>query len=242
MKAYDPDLAYIHDAGHGDFARQAAPGLLALLHKQGVDSGLVVDLGCGSGIWAERLCRAGHDVLGVDISAAMIALARKRAPAARFQVGSLLEVDLPACAAVTSIGECVNYLFDTGNSLKKLTRLFRRVHASLQAGGVFIFDVLQPGHERGRPGRRFRVGDDWAVLVDIQEDEERGLITRKITSFRQTGKLYRRDSEVHRLRTFRGSEVARALREVGFRVRRLRGYGDLTFTGNHIAFVAVKFA
>src|SRR5262249_54099196 len=101
--AYGDDLAYTHDVGHGDFARRAAPGVLALLTRSGITGGLVVDLGCGSGIWARILTNAGYDVLGVDYSAAMIALARRHAPKAKFCHGSYLDADLPPCDAVTSI-------------------------------------------------------------------------------------------------------------------------------------------
>jgi len=78
MSGYGADLAYIHDAGFGDFARKSAPGLLAILRQAGIRGGLVVDLGCGSGIWAAELTRRGYDVLGIDISRAMIRLARAR--------------------------------------------------------------------------------------------------------------------------------------------------------------------
>ena len=99
----------MHDSGHGDFARDAAPGLLALLHAAGVRDGLVADLGCGSGVWAAALLDAGYDVLGIDQSEALLEIARRRAPAARFVHGSLYETALPPCAAVTSISECVTY-------------------------------------------------------------------------------------------------------------------------------------
>ena len=80
MAGYDADLAFVHDVGFGTFSEKAGPGLIALLEKRGIDRGLVVDLGCGSGIWAAEASRAGYDVLGIDQSEAMIALARKRAP------------------------------------------------------------------------------------------------------------------------------------------------------------------
>src|SRR5215218_7480954 len=99
---YGPDLAHVHDVAFGDWARDAAPFVLARLREAGIEDGLVVDLGCGSGIWA-----AG--VLGVDGSAEMLALARSRAPGARLRRGSLHEVELPPCVAVTAVGECVNY-------------------------------------------------------------------------------------------------------------------------------------
>src|SRR5262245_26473393 len=65
---YREDLAYIHDVGFSAFALQAAPGLLALLRRGGVTQGLVVDLGCGTGLWAAELLRAGYQVLGVDVA------------------------------------------------------------------------------------------------------------------------------------------------------------------------------
>ena len=77
--AYARDLAEIHDAGYAEFSATAAPGLLRRLRRAGIGSGLVVDLGCGSGIWARALTDAGYDVLGVDPSAAMLRIARRRA-------------------------------------------------------------------------------------------------------------------------------------------------------------------
>ena len=41
-------------------------------------------------------------------------------------VAVLLSVKLPACAAVTAIGEVLNYAFDWRNNLAELRRLFRR--------------------------------------------------------------------------------------------------------------------
>src|SRR5438128_5024907 len=104
MNGYGDDLAYIHDVGFGWFATGAAPGLLEILRQHGVDQGHVVDLGCGSGLWARELVRAGYGVTGIDQSAAMLRLARQRAPAARFNKGSFLSVKLPSCDALTSMG------------------------------------------------------------------------------------------------------------------------------------------
>jgi SAM-dependent methyltransferase len=223
---YREDLAYIHDTGFGFFADGAAPGLLALLRRCSVTRGLVVDLGCGSGLWARELVRAGYEVLGVDYSAAMIALARKKVPQASFVQASYLKVRLPPCDAVTSVGECLNFQFDRHGE-GELAALFGRVHAALRPGGVFVFDVVEPGrYPPGIPTRVYRTGDDWATLVEIEEDDERQVLTRHITSFRRVGKLYRRSEEVHRLRLFRAAALAEELARAGFRVRTLRGYGD----------------
>ena len=109
MTAYKDNLAYIHDVGFGFFARGAAPALLEILRQRGLTKGLVVDLGCGSGLWAHALVDADYDVLGIDISAAMIDIARQRVPEGDFRPGSFLQATLPPCEAVTALGEIFNY-------------------------------------------------------------------------------------------------------------------------------------
>lgn len=238
---YSDDVAYIHHVGFGSFARDAAPGILEILRHRDITGGLVVDLGCGSGLWARELTDAGFDVLGIDISAPMIALARKNAPLARFRKSSYLNARLPKCSAITSLGECLAYLFDTSNSRKQLARLFGRVHDALRPGGVFVFDVPEPGFARVRtPGQRCWEGEDWAMLVETSEDTKKSTLTRQITSFRKVGKLYRRREDVHRLRLYKSAELAGELRGAGFKVRIVRGYGKLRFRRAHVGFVAGK--
>jgi SAM-dependent methyltransferase len=125
-----------------------------ILVRSGIQEGLLVDLSCGSGLWARELIGAGYHVLGIDISEAMIEIARRKVPEAEFRVGSLFEADIPACYAVTAVSEVLSYLFDTENGSRWLIRLFRRVYQALVPGGVFVFDVVGPGQvSRGpRPG------------------------------------------------------------------------------------------
>jgi SAM-dependent methyltransferase len=237
---YQTDLAYTHDAGFLGFAIGAAPGLLALLARYGVEGGLVVDLGCGSGAWARILTDADYGVMGVDYSAAMIALARKRAPKAKFRHGSYLDIDLPPCDAVTSVGECFNYLFDRDDDAP-LEQLFRRVYAALRPGGVFLFDVIEPGQvPEGKRQQVHRSGDDWAVMVEREEDTEKHQLTRRITTFRRVGRLYRRSEEVHRLQLYQGRDLAATLSKIGFRVRLMRAYGDFRLRRRHVAVAARK--
>src|SRR5918995_3045735 len=236
---YGEDLAYIHDVGHAEFALGAAPGILEILDQSGIRGGLVVDLGCGSGLWARELVDAGYRVLGIDISEAMIELSRAKVPEAEFWVGSLFDTAIPPCGAVTAISEVLNYLFD--EEAGGLRPLFRRVFEALIPGGVFVFDILGPGQvPPGATARGFRVGDDWAVLSKREEDAEQGTMTRRIVSFRKVGEHYRRDDEVHRVRLYDPSEVSAELRDVGFGVRTLDSYGDYPLGKGHAAFEARK--
>jgi SAM-dependent methyltransferase len=240
MTAYDRDLAYIHDTGFTGFIRKAAPGLLRLLRQNSVPAGLVVDAGCGSGVWARELTERGYEVLGIDISPDMVRLARIQAPAAKFQVGSFLSAELPPCDAVTAIGECVNYAFDRKSGKKGLAEFFRRVHGALRPGGVFIFDIVEPGVADGGPRRRFLEGPDWSILLEVREDHGRKTLTREIVGYRRVGKLYRRSEEIHRLHLYSGDELLAELRRAGFDAHLLGGYGRFRFAPAHRGFIARK--
>ncbi|MBZ5628214.1 MAG: methyltransferase domain-containing protein [Acidobacteriia bacterium] len=236
QSAYDTDLAYIHHVGYSGYVRAATPGLLAILRHHGIDRGLVVDLGCGPGLWARQLTRRGYDALGIDISPAMIALARKTAPRAQFRPGSFLKMKLPPCVAVTAVGEVLNYTFDRDNKRREMARFFRRVHHALRPGGVFVFDLAGPERELGRVPRRWTVGDDWAILLEVSRAAN--LLTRRMTVFRRIGKTYRRSAEVHRLRLYAPHDILRDLRSAGFTARNIGGYGGSKFFRGLAGFVA----
>jgi ubiquinone/menaquinone biosynthesis C-methylase UbiE len=60
-----------------------------------VDGGPVADVGCGPGHVTAHLRGLGVDAFGVDLSPAMIELARRDHPGLRFEVGSMTDLDLP---------------------------------------------------------------------------------------------------------------------------------------------------
>jgi SAM-dependent methyltransferase len=240
LPAYRADLAYIHDAGFGHFAEAAAGQLLRLLRAGGMREGRVVDLGCGSGILAEALVAGGYDVLGFDISPDMVALARRRAPGGTFRRASFVDAPIPACLAVTAVGEIFNYLVDRRNSPARLEMVFRRVHRALMPGGLFLFDVALVGRAAGGLQKGCRQTDDWTCVVEAQEHPRRKLLVRRISTFRKVGRLYRRDDEIHRLRLYQPDELLAPLRKLGFRVRTVRTYGSLKFPPAYLGFIARK--
>src|SRR5262249_12239215 len=148
---------------------------------------------------------------------------------------------IPACSAVTSIGECLNYMFDSSAGVAALGRLFRRVHRALSPGGLFVFDIAEPGQVRaGNHTKGFTEGRDWMVLVEKKEDAQRSILTRRIITFRKAGQHYRRLDEVHKQRLYKAQDLAIELRRAGFRVRTVRRYGSYPLPKHHAALIARK--
>jgi SAM-dependent methyltransferase len=241
--AYREDLAYIHHLGFGHLAKNAAEVLLNALRHSAIDRGLVIDLCCGSGLLARDLTAAGYEVLGIDISEALLSIAKEHAPSAHFRQESMWKTELPSCVAITAIGECFNYLFDdVGNTDQALYKLLGRIHTALDRGGLLLFDVAEPGRVPDCSGlqRTHTEGEDWTVVMSAQEERENRLLTRRITTFRKVGELYRRDEEIHQLRLATRSDLLEALGDLGFEVDILERYGELQLSSGHTGFLAHK--
>ncbi len=236
---YASDLAYIHHVGFDFYAKGAAPFIVDQLRSAGNGGRRVVDLGCGSGLLAKAFIRRGYDVVGIDQSAAMIKLARKQVPKAKFICGSFLDVALPEADAFTSTGECLNYLFDGRIKRATLRTLFRRIYDRLTPGGLFLFDTAEPGRGSGPRERHFDA-KDWSLLLTVDENKKTNVLTRRIVTFRKSGTLYRKSTETHRLKLFRGADLVRDLRAIGFRARTVRQYGDFTLRPGIVGVMARK--
>lgn len=230
MSFYPADLARIHDEGFGDFARAAACELLRRLPG----TGRVVELGCGTGISTAILGAAGYDVVGIDISPAMLTIARERAPQAELREGSIWDAPLPSCVGVSAFGEVLNYAADERAGAERLPELFARVHAALAGGGVFLFDFATPG--RGSGEIHVREGDGWRIESQAVEHPECATLERRI-SIEASG---RRRDEVHRLRLYEPQLVQKCLEGPGFSSEALDRYCDFGFWPGYAAFAAVK--
>lgn len=239
MESYATNLAYIHDQGFGGLARAGATALLAELKAAGIHSGRIVELGCGSGITASLLASSGYQVDGYDISSAMLAIARRRAPTATFHEAPLMQATIPPCRAVIAFGEVLNYQFAGQSSMDDWAALFQRIYVALEPGGLWMFDGAEP-RRASSPTRGFTQGPDWVCLYEASEDEAHQSLSRSIITFRKRGEGYERHDETHRLRLFDRKAICRALEVAGFRVRILNGYADLPFTTGHVGFLAQK--
>jgi len=231
---YSIDLAYVHDAGFGELARGTAPELVRILRAHGITEGHIVELGCGSGITARYLVEHGYDVTGIDVSKAMIRLAREIAPKARFRVASLTRVRVPRCSAVIAIGEVMTYVPD---GIAALARVFAGVQRALAPGGVFVFDFIESGARRTYAAKSSN-GPDWVIASRATLDRSRRILTRQMVVVRQVGGRFRRANETHTIRIYSRRAMRDALVGAGFAVRMSRSYGRHALLPGDVAVVA----
>jgi SAM-dependent methyltransferase len=236
---YSEDLAYIQAAAFGDLARGAAPAILRLLNGASIPIRRVLDVGCGAGPLAAILAREGFDVTGIDQSAELLEIARESAPTANFIHQSIYEAELPACEAILAVGEPLTYHAEEVDADSRLAEFFEQTARVLPIGGMLIFDVIELG-ESPLAGRFWRTGDDWAVMVDTQEDRASRSLARDIQTFRRIDQCYRRGREVHRVRLFDAQTLCDQLAAVGFSVETAQTYGAEPLSSRRRAFFCIR--
>jgi len=186
----------VHHRGFGFHADACAPGILELLRPVLEQDGLVVEVGCGSGLLTRHLLDAGHRVVATDASPAMLALAREVAPDAEDIRQLVLPDDpIPLADAVVSVGHALNYLPDE----TAIDRALVAIADALRPGGVLAIDLcdLEWGEaRRGAPGMG-RVGDDWAIITEFSVPEPNHFVREMAIFVRNDDGSWRRDDERH---------------------------------------------
>lgn len=107
--------------------------VLSLIRKKG---GRALDLGCGNGALTAKLSEMGFDVMGLDASDDMIALARKDYPELEFLSGDACTFSLDEKADLV-FSNAVLHWIDPENQDAMLSN----VYANLRDGGEFVFEM-----------------------------------------------------------------------------------------------------
>jgi SAM-dependent methyltransferase len=134
---YRRNLALAHHRGFGFHADACAPGILSLLAPVREREGVVLELGCGSGLLTRHLLDAGHRVIATDASPAMLALAEEYAAGAELRELVLPDDPLPVADAVVGVGHVLNYLPDEAALERGLAAAARAV----RPGGMLALDL-----------------------------------------------------------------------------------------------------
>jgi len=233
---YQTDLAYVHDTGFSDFASHAAGMIINQLNEKVGKKGLVIDLGCGSGVIAQELLKNNFEVLGIDQSAELIEIAKKKAPTAKFIIDSFFNTDFPHCISVISTSECLNYATEKNNAAG-LKEIFLKIYNALQNGGLFIFDMIGPHSTDKNYMIEYA---DWTMFVHVYTCQDSTKLVRDVTLFRKIGDYYRKSTEQHKVNLYSQNQITTLLKDVGFEVSLFKEYGDLNLEDHHTGFLCRK--
>lgn len=193
---YRRDLALIHHLGFGFHADACAPGILHLLEPVRERNGLVVELGCGSGLLTRHLLDAGHRVIATDASPAMLDLAREVAPDAEDIRRLVLPDDsIPPADAVVSVGHVLSYLPDAPS----VDRALLAVAQALRPRGVLAIDLcdFEWAEARRDAAPRGWFEDDWALVTVTSVPSPDSFVRQMATFVRSEDGSWRRDDERH---------------------------------------------
>lgn len=134
-EVYDLFMDNIDYSGWADY-------IIKLLREHGIEDGLVLDLGCGTGTMTELLAKDGYDMIGADNSPEMLEIAREKQVEEGLDI-LYLQQDMRSfelygtVAAVVSCCDSLNYILEE----EELLQVFRLVNNYLDPGGIFLFDL-----------------------------------------------------------------------------------------------------
>jgi len=196
------------------------PFLERLLAGHGVVR--VLDAACGTGHHAIALAKQGYQVVGADLSAAMIEQARRNAAAAGVEV-SFAAAGFGGLAA---LGQSFDAVLCLGNSLphllteETLAEALSDFAAVLHPGGLVViqnrnFDRVWRRRERFMGPQSCRAGEQEWVFVRFYDFHDE-TITFNMIRLRRDGETWTQDVESTELRPIFRDDLAAALPRAGF--------------------------
>jgi SAM-dependent methyltransferase len=204
------------------------PFLDALFKEHGVQR--VLDAACGTGYHAIALVQRGYEVVGADLSAAMIEQARQNASVGGVNPGFVVA----GLGELATLGGTFDAVLCLGNSLPHLLsaeavgRALVDFAAVLRPGGLLViqnrnFDRVWARRERFMPPQTYREGGtEWLFLRFYDFHAE--TVTFNMIRLQRTEQGWVQDVEATELRPIFRDDLAAALATAGF--DRITFYGS----------------
>lgn len=220
-----PRLADIYDQLDPD--RPDLDAYAAIVKEFGARS--VLDIGCGTGVFACLLARQGVDVVGVDPAAASLDVARRKEESGRVRwiLGDAAQLPPLAVDMATMTGNVAQVFL----SDDVWSETLRGVRGALNPEGRLVFEVRDPAKKawrnwtRAQTYRRTLLAGVGAVETwcDVTSVVEERVSFRWTHIFESDGAVLTSDSTLR----FRGrEEVAASLKDAGFEIREIRDAPD----------------
>ncbi len=199
--------------------------LAGILREYGIEDGLVLDLGCGTGTLTRMLASRGYDMIGIDISEEMLEAARGgssreeggkgagdgilyiRQDMREFELYGTVRANVCAC-------DSLNYIME----YEDLVQVLKLANNYLDPGGVFVFDLNTPYKYREILGEQTIAEnrEEGSFIWENYYDEAQQVNQYDLTVFvREPDGRYRKFEETHFQRAYGLETVKKAIGEAG---------------------------
>jgi SAM-dependent methyltransferase len=190
---------------------------------------LLLDLGCGTGGFAIEMANRGYDVLGMDLSSDMLAVAREKDSSQQVQ---FIQQDMTRMELFGTVDLIVCFLDTVNHVLEeaKLNRLFRLCKNYLNPDGLLIFDLATPHYFEQVLGNQmfFDIRESYTLTWQNTVDLKKGRSRSELTFFiRQPDGSYLRGEECINERIYSVEEIESLIQAGNLTI--LKQYDGLSF-------------
>ncbi len=225
------DFAAFYDVLTGDVDYAAwAEYLLAVFDRHGCVHGELLDLACGSGSLSLELAARGVDVIGVDGSQDMLAIAREKAEdagaAVMYLCQDMRELDLYGTVdGAVCLLDSLSHICET----EELAEIFRRLGLFIAPDGLLVFDVNTPYKHRAVLGDNAFVfdEDEFMCVWRNRYNAARHEVSMQLDFFLEEDDVYRRYTDEVKERAYAMPTWKKLLAQAGFDL--LAVYGERDF-------------
>lgn len=194
-----------------------------ILKADGIQDGLLLDLGCGTGKLTRIMAEKGYDMIGVDSSLEMLEIAREAENSREGDSGSSIlylmqdmrEFELYGTVrAVYCACDSINYIIEESD----LLQVFRLVNNYLDPGGLFLFDCNTPYKYESLLGENTFAENrpEGSFIWENYYDPESGINEYDLTLYiRGENQRYQRFEETHLQRCYNRDTLCRLIDQAG---------------------------
>ncbi len=205
--------------------------LVKLFDMYGLEKGLLLDLGCGTGSMTRRMAKKGYDMVGIDLSEDMLSIAREAnmedESSILYLCQDIREFELyGTVSGIYSVCDTMNYIITE----EDLIKTFTLANNYLDKNGLFIFDIDTPyAYEKVLGDRTIAEDRDEASFIWENRYYKDDMINEIYLSLfiQEDNGLYRKYEETHYRRAYSLEKIRELLEEAG--MEWVTAYDNLTF-------------